>query len=475
MSFNVHKLYATVAVLKDSEFLETGGETNGEAHGLDRGRFPSEACFMGRQDEIKSGTESGPVEAPAETIDLLIVGGGFSGLALAIAVERCGLKTVVVDRAAPRDVLGAGFDGRTCAFADASVRILEALDVWPDMAASAAPINDIRVCDGHSPLFLHYDHREVGHRPFGHVVENLVTRRALYRRLETCRHVTLEAPAGVDSLDFSDDGVTARLEDGRRLRAALAVAADGRRSQTRQSAGIRVGESAYNQTSIVCTIAHEHPHKGVAFERFYPAGPFAVLPMVDDASSSASWPHRSSIVWSEKSQLAPRLLALDDAEFTAELRRRLGDALGNLEVTGGRWSYPLGLLRAESLIGPRLALVGDAAHGIHPIAGQGLNLGLRDVATLAEVIVEARDQGRDIGGGEVLERYARWRRFDVMTLIAVTDGLTRLFSNDVAPLRLVRDAGLAAVNGIAPLKRFFMRHAMGVVGDLPRLMRGQPL
>lgn len=434
---------------------------------------------MARQNKAKAATEPGdaetPVEISVENIDLLIVGGGFSGLTLALAVERCGLRTVVVDRAAPRDVLNAGFDGRTCAFADASVRIFEALDVWPDMAAAAAPINDIRVSDGHSPLFLHYDHHEVGDRPFGHVVENLVTRRALYRRLETGRHVTLEAPASVDSLDFSEDGVTARLGDGRHLRAALMVAADGRRSQTRQSAGIRVSESAYHQTSIVCTIAHEHPHRGVAFERFYPAGPFAILPMVDDDSGAASWPHRSSIVWSEDSQLAPRLMALDEVGFAAELRRRLGDTLGAIQVTAGRWSYPLGLLRAESLIGPRLALVGDAAHGIHPIAGQGLNLGLRDVAALAEVIVEAREHGLDIGGVEVLERYARWRRFDVMALIAVTDGLTRLFSNDVTPLRLVRDAGLAAVNRIAPLKRFFMRHAMGQVGDLPRLMRGQAL
>jgi len=421
--------------------------------------------------KTKTTIKHGDVEA----LDLLIVGGGFSGLALALAVGRAGLKTVVVDRAAPRDVLGGGFDGRTCAFADASVRILEALGVWPDMSAAAAPINDIRVSDGHSLLFLHYDHCELGDRPFGHVVENLVTRRALYRQFEKCRHATLEAPASVDSLQFSEGGVTAWLEDGRCLRAALVVAADGRRSQTRQSAGIRVTESAYRQTSIVCTIAHEHPHRGIAFERFYPAGPFAVLPMVDDVPGTASWPHRSSIVWSEGSELAPRLLALGDAEFTAELRRRLGDTLGNLEVAGGRWSYPLGLLCAESLVGLRLALVGDAAHGIHPIAGQGLNLGLRDAAALAEVIVEASNLGIDIGSREVLERYARWRRFDVMTLIAVTDGLTRLFSNDVAPLRLARNLGLAAINRVPPLKRFFMRHAMGRVGDLPRLMRGQPL
>ena len=425
--------------------------------------------------EESAKTKAAVKYSDVEDLDLLIVGGGLSGLALALAVERSGLKTVVVDRAVPRDVLGAGFDGRTCAFSDASVRILEALEVWPHMAAAAAPINDIRVSDGHSLLFLHYDHRELGARPFGYVVENLVARRALYRQLEKCRHATLVAPASVDSLQFSEDGVVARLEDGRCLRAALAVAADGRRSQIRQSAGIRVAESAYHQTSIVCTIAHEHPHRGVAFERFYPAGPFAVLPMVDDAPGTASWPHRSSIVWSEGSELAPRLLALDDAEFTAELRRRLGDTLGNLEVAGGRWSYPLGLMRAESLVGPRLALVGDAAHSVHPIAGQGLNLGLRDVAALAEVIVEASNLGLDIGSREILERYARWRRFDVMTLIAVTDGLTRLFSNDIPPLRLARGLGLGAVNGVPPLKRFFMRYAMGAVGDLPQLMRGQPL
>ena len=423
----------------------------------------------------KSGvkTETGPKNRRETTLDLLVIGGGFSGLALAIAVNRAGLKTAVVDHAAPREVLSAGFDGRTCALADTSVRIFEALDVWPRMAAAASPINDIRVTDGHSPLFLHYDHREVGDRPFGHVVENLIIRRALYHQLEQCCHATREAPASVESLHFSKDSVMARLDNGRYLRAALAVAADGRRSQTRQSAGIHVSENTYAQTSIVCTIAHERPHRGVAFERFYPTGPFAVLPMVDGSSGVASWPHRSSIVWSECSNLAPRLLALDDVEFTAELGHRLGGTLGSLEVVGGRWSYPLSLLRAENLTGTRLALVGDAAHGIHPIAGQGLNLGLRDVAALAEVIVEAREQGRDIGSGEVLECYARWRRFDVMTLTAVTDGLVRLFSNDVTPLRLAREIGLTAVNQMVPLKRFFMRHAMGMVGDLPKLMRGQ--
>ncbi len=225
-------------------------------------------------------------------------------------------------------------------------------------------------------------------------------------------------------------------------------------------------EWSYPQTGIVCTVHHERPHLGIAVEHFLPAGPFAILPMTGD---------RSSIVWTERAALAPRMMALGEAEFLAELSHRFGDFLGKLTIVGPRWSYPLSLMHAQNYVGQRLALIGDAAHVIHPIAGQGLNLGLRDVAALAELIVDARRLGLDIGNPDTLARYERWRRFDNTTLAVVTDGLNRLFSNSLAPLAAVRDVGLAIVNRLPPAKRFLMRHAMGMVGDLPRLVRGERL
>jgi 2-octaprenyl-6-methoxyphenol hydroxylase len=227
----------------------------------------------------------------------------------------------------------------------------------------------------------------------------------------------------------------------------------------------------YPQCGIVCTVGHEKPHNGVAHEHFLPSGPFALLPMTDGADGG----HRSSLVWTERRALVPAMMALSPAGFARELMRRYGDGLGSLRQVGGRWSYPLGLMHAERYVDRRLALIGDAAHVIHPISGQGLNLGLRDVAALAEALMDARRLGRDLGSAEVLARYQRWRRFDNSLLMVVTDGLNRLFSNDLAPLRLARDLGLAAVDRLPPLKRVFMRHAMGLVGDLPRLTRGQAL
>ena len=255
------------------------------------------------------------------------------------------------------------------------------------------------------------------------------------------------------------------------MRARLAVVAEGKASPLRAAAGIRVLRWDYPQCGIVCTVAHEKPHHGVAHENFLPSGPFALLPMTDGPDGG----HRSSLVWTERREVAPAMMALGGEDFARELMRRYGDGLGSLREVGGRWSYPLGLMHAERYVDQRLALIGDAAHVIHPIAGQGLNLGLRDVAALAETLMDARRLGLDLGSAEVLARYQRWRRFDNTLLMVVTDGLNRLFSNDLPPIRLARDVGLAAVDRLPPLKRFFMRHAMGMVGDLPRLTRGQAL
>ncbi|MHA1151546.1 MAG: FAD-dependent monooxygenase [Alphaproteobacteria bacterium] len=261
------------------------------------------------------------------------------------------------------------------------------------------------------------------------------------------------------------------LDDGRQIRAQLIVGAEGKASPLRERAGIRVTRWDYPQVGIVCTVAHEAPHHGVAHEHFLPAGPFALLPMTDGPEGGP----RSSLVWTERRALAPAMMALSEADFAAELERRFGGGLGRLRQAGGRWSYPLGLMLAEACMDARLALVGDAAHVIHPIAGQGLNLGLRDVAALAETLVDARRLGLDLGSAEVLTRYQSWRRVDGTLFAVATDGLNRLFSNDLGPLRLVRDLGLAAVDRAPPLKRFFMCHAMGLVGDLPRLVRGEAL
>jgi 2-octaprenyl-6-methoxyphenol hydroxylase len=323
---------------------------------------------------------------------------------------------------------------------------------------------DIRVSEGGSRLFLHYDHREVGDEPFGHMLENRVLRRALILRARELPALRLLAPARLAQLDRGSAGVAARLADGTRIEAPVVVAADGRGSFVREEAGIRVTRWTYRQTAIVTTVEHERPHGFVANEHFLPAGPFAILPLLPET--------RSSIVWTERSDVAPAIMALDEQGFTRELRRRFGGFLGDVRPVGPRFSYPLSLQYAASAIDRRLALVGDALHAMHPIAGQGLNMGLRDVAALFDALLEARAAGRDLGSPAVLGRYQRWRRFDNTLMLAMTDGLNRLFSNNIPPLRLARDLGLAAVHRAPPLKRLFMRHAMGTVGDLPQLMRG---
>jgi len=424
-----------------------------------------------------------PHAPPDLVADVAIVGGGMVGMTLAAALGSAGLAVAIVDAEAPAAMTAAAFDGRSSAIALGSQQVLAGIGAWAAMAAEAQPILDIRVSDGTatgavSRLFLHYDHTDVapagsGRKdasPFGFIVENRVVRRALLRRLAELPGVIHAAPARVAAVDRTPAAAVLHLDDGRSVSAPLAVAADGRNSPVRAAAGIATTEWAYAQTGIVCTVAHEKPHGGVAHEHFLPAGPFAMLPMVDDDGV-----HRSSIVWTERRALAPAMMALDDSAFAAEIERRFGPTLGRLRPIGGRFAYPLTLVHAERYVDHRLALLGDAAHAIHPIAGQGLNLGLRDVAALAEAVVDTRRLGLDIGDGLALERYQRWRRFDNLMLMAVTDGMNRLFSNDIAPVRLVRDLGLAAVNRLPPLKRLFTRHAMGMVGDLPRLIRGERL
>jgi len=387
--------------------------------------------------------------------DAVVVGAGMVGLALACALGTEGLRVTVIDRQDFDSLKARSRDGRTSAIAAGSRRVLARADAWNAMEDAAQPILEIRVSDGASPLFLHYDHALLDEGPLGWIVENADIRAALLERARALQTVEMRGGVAVESLVRDSHAVEARLSDGTRVEASLAVAADGHDSPMRRDAGIGVIAWRYDQTSIVCTVAHERPHRGIAHERFLPAGPFAILPMIGN---------RSSIVWTERASLVPGLIALSRTELDSELARRFGDFLGTVRVDGEIFTYPLSLSHAQRYTAPRLALIGDAAHTIHPIAGQGLNLGLRDVAALAEALIDARDLGLDIGSAEPLERYERARRADNTLMIALTDGLNRLFSNEVAPIRVARDVGLAAVNRVPPLKRAFMRHAMGLTG-----------
>src|SRR5579863_8103432 len=409
----------------------------------------------------------------SQRIELLVAGGGLNGMLLAIACAGAGLAVAVVDRQDPATMLDDRFDGRTTAIAYGSKLVLDGVGLWEMVQDEAEPIREIRVADDDSPLFLHYDHRELGSAdtdagapPLGYIVENRVLRRALFERAQSLPRLALIAPRTLGPVTADESGAVATLADGTRLHARLVAAADGKDSPLRKAAGIRAVAWCYKQVGIVTTVAHERPHAGIAVEHFLPAGPFAILPMTGN---------RSSIVWTENAAPAPNLIKLPDAEFAAELRARFGDFLGDIEPVGPRWAYPLSLMQAERYTARRLALIGEAAHVIHPIAGQGLNVGIRDVAALAEAVIDARRLGLDIGDDHVLERYQRWRRLDAVLLAGVTDGLNRLFSNTIPPVKLARDAGLAAVNRMPPLKRLLMQHAMGTLGDRPRLARGERL
>jgi len=403
--------------------------------------------------------------------EVIIAGGGMVGLSLGLALAQAGIATVVIDGLPPSTIRDAAFDGRVSSFAAASCRMLEALGVWEQLKPDAQPVLDIvvgdgSVRDGASAALLHFDHREIGNEPLAHMIENRHFRLALDDRARALPPLTLIAPARVLACTAGTNSICATLSDGRTIEGQLCVAADGRDSPLREAAGIKTQGWSYHQTGIVATIEHERPHQGVAQELFLPSGPFAILPMTGN---------RSSIVWSERSDLAPAFLRLPEDQFLAEVGQRFGDQWGKLALAGPRWSYPLTMHLAMSYLAPRFALAGDAAHGVHPIAGQGLNLGLRDAAALAEVIVDARRLGLDVGSSVVLSRYEGWRKFDNALFAASMDALNRLFSNDIAPIKFARRAGIDVVDAIAPLKRFFMRQAGGVTGGVPKLMRGEPL
>jgi 2-octaprenyl-6-methoxyphenol hydroxylase len=399
--------------------------------------------------------------------DVAIAGGGMVGLTLAIALAQGGMRVAVADPLTAEQFLDERFDGRVSALAFASVRMLRALKLWDELLPDAQPINDIVVSDGElgreaAPFSLHFDHREIG-EILGYIVENRHIRRALLDGV-TANGVTFLSGVFVRALEVRDDGTVLSLSDGGTIETPLTVAAEGRESALREGQGIRSVAWDYPQIGIVTTVEHERPHNGVAYEHFLPTGPFAILPMTGN---------RSSLVWTEQTREGQRLLELDDAQFTSELRLRFGAHLGDVSPIGPRWSYPLRLHLARSYAKHRFALVGDAAHTIHPIAGQGLNLGLKDVAALAETVLDAKRLGLDFGRSDVVERYERWRRFDSLVLAATTDGLNRVMSNNLLPLRVARNLGMGAVDMIAPLRRFFMRHAGGDVGTLPRLLKGE--
>jgi 2-octaprenyl-6-methoxyphenol hydroxylase len=365
------------------------------------------------------------------------------------------------------------FDGRTTALAYACARVYRRLGLWPAIAPEAEPIREILVTDGRargrfsegarSPFHLHFDSRELEDgEPLGWIIENRVIRKAVFDAIEKSPRISLIAPAKVVDVAFDGASAEVSLDDQTLLTAPLVVAADGRESGLRKKAGVKTNHWSCGQHGIVATVAHERPHHGVAHEYFLPSGPFAILPLTNN---------RSSLVWTERADAAPAYMALPDDQFLAAIVDRFGDFLGDVSLTGPRWSYPLAFTLAQRFIAPRLALIGDAAHAVHPIAGQGFNLGVKDIAALADVLEEGAGLGLDIGSVGVLETYQRWRRFDSVSLALGMDALNRLFSNDLPPLRVARDIGMGAVNRIAPLRRLFMRQAGADLGRLPSLMQ----
>jgi 2-octaprenyl-6-methoxyphenol hydroxylase len=400
--------------------------------------------------------------------DVIIFGGGLVGLALASALDSSGLSSIVLDPADPTPRADASFDGRTSAVSSSSMRMLETIGVAAHLAEPGCPIRRIAVADGLKPGGLHFESDD--EEPLGWMHENRHLRAALHASAEAGRNSWLLWKSRVSRVDRDDHAVVVALEDGRKLQAPLLVAADGRNSRTRETAGIRVARWKYDHQAIVSVLRHERPHDHVAYEIFYSGGPFALLPMNDDSRG-----HRSALVWSVPNEDAAGWLSLDDAEFAAEAEAAMGGFLGKIEMLAPRSSFPLGFHHAAQMTAERLVLVGDSAHAIHPIAGQGLNLGFRDVAALTQVLVEGARLGLDLGDRQLLDRYQRWRSLDSLSVAFATDTLTRVYGVPGKAASAIRRFGMGLVGRVSPLRNRLMNEARGTSGDLPLLLRGLPI
>ncbi|WP_299321531.1 UbiH/UbiF/VisC/COQ6 family ubiquinone biosynthesis hydroxylase [Parasphingopyxis sp.] len=398
--------------------------------------------------------------------DIIILGGGLVGQTLALALDAHGLPSAVIDRMPTEALLDSSYDGRVSAVASASWNMLEAIGLGAELDGKGCAIGSIRASDGLEPGRLDFEPGE-GEGPLGIMFENRLLRATLFAASQKAELIALHMAKSATDVAREPAGVTVTLDDGTILRGSLLIGAEGRGSPTREAAGIRIARWRYKHHAIVATINHEKPHGAIAYEIFYPAGPFALLPMLDDANG-----HRSALVWTVDEQDGPAMLGLSERAFLAEARKRMGGFLGDLALAGPRGSYPLGFHHAAKITGERLALVGDSAHGIHPIAGQGLNLGFRDVAALAQVLVEGVRLGMDPGDAQLLKRYETWRSLDTLMVAMATDGLTRLFGIKGKTASKIRRFGMTAVDRIPPLKRRFIDEARGSSGKLPLLLQG---
>ncbi len=401
--------------------------------------------------------------------DIIIVGGGLNGCTAALALAQIGQNVILIDAIPKKILVDPSFDGRGYALALTSKNMLNVLGLWKEIAEDSCPLLDIKVSDGRAgegaaPWFVHFDHTEIEEGPMGYMLEDRFLRQALLQaidgnpaiwHLDKTKVVDQEITAGMASVI---------LADGKVLRSKLLIGCDGRQSQVAVRAGIKRIGWDYNQASLVCAISHELPHKNTAHQFFMPTGPLAILPLNDN---------KSSIVWTETTARAAEISAMNDADYMACLRPCFGDFLGEISLQGGRYTYPLNLTLADCFVDHRLALVGDAAHGVHPLAGQGLNLGLRDIAALVEVLANAARRGEDIGALDVLSRFQQWRRFDTSSSVASTDIINKLFSNDNSTIRVLRDLGMGLINATPFARRALMRQAAGLTGDLPKLLQGK--